>query len=205
MTPLQQKRYFFEWGKYRKVLIERGMAPKAADAERKAATIRALGKDKSSKTFTNAELTQVITMFRAMTGSDLMAVVSANPEAQEAIRCRFICRQYLHQISEIAPAEQRTPAEADSYINGMFRNILGYKPSDFGDGHEAWGKVIAAVKIRYDQVCRARLGMAGAKQFKRYWPHNHLRNWSEVAAHCGDIAPPPDDAYEAPEDDDQPF
>lgn len=205
MTPSQTALYFREWGKYRKALIERGMAPKAADAERKAATIRALGSDKSSKAFTNAELTQVLTMFRAMTGSDLLAVINANPEAQEAIRCRYVCRQLLAQIGEIDPAEHRTAAEADGYINGTFRNILGYKPSDFGDDHEAWAKVIAALKYRYDQVCRARLGLSGAKQYKRYWPHNHDRNLAEVAAHCGDIAPPPNDRYREPGDDDQPF
>lgn len=66
MTDKQQRFYLREWGKVRKIL-RATMSPKDADAQRHAIHVQALGEDKSSSDFTNADLDEVLKLFRAIT------------------------------------------------------------------------------------------------------------------------------------------
>jgi hypothetical protein len=67
MTAAQTKKYWNMWGKVRKALTELGdFSKQDADAERKAITIEALGKDKSSKDLTNADLDKIFDAFDAV-------------------------------------------------------------------------------------------------------------------------------------------
>ena len=66
MNPAQIGLYRREWGQVRKVLRARGLPPEQADAERHAMHVAALGKDKSSKDFTNTDLNKILTAFRAV-------------------------------------------------------------------------------------------------------------------------------------------
>jgi hypothetical protein len=57
MTPKQSAAYWRKWGQIRKLLMEQGeFSREDADAERHVITRAALGKQKSSKAFTNRDL-----------------------------------------------------------------------------------------------------------------------------------------------------
>jgi hypothetical protein len=67
MTPAQTKRYWREWSRVRKILIELGEFSKEdADAHRHEIHRQALGSDKSSKAFTNRDLDKIFAAFRAI-------------------------------------------------------------------------------------------------------------------------------------------
>lgn len=64
MTKSQHSRYWRDWSKIRKMLVEMGDFSKAdADAERKQIHFRALGSDKSSKDLTNKDLDKIFKAF----------------------------------------------------------------------------------------------------------------------------------------------
>jgi hypothetical protein len=64
ITASQLIKYRAEWGRVRKALVEYGdFSPAYADAERKAIQREAIGSDKSSKDFTNADLNNVLDAF----------------------------------------------------------------------------------------------------------------------------------------------
>jgi hypothetical protein len=65
MSPAQNKLYISTWIRVKKVLTQLGgMDAKEADAERHAIHIEALGRDKSSKAFTNEEFDRVLDAFK---------------------------------------------------------------------------------------------------------------------------------------------
>ncbi|MFT3992568.1 MAG: hypothetical protein QM680_14325 [Luteolibacter sp.] len=65
MTPAQHGRYWREWGRIRKHLIEDGeFSPKEADEERSLIHERALGGPKSSKDLKNADLDKIFSAFK---------------------------------------------------------------------------------------------------------------------------------------------
>jgi hypothetical protein len=64
MTKSQSARYWRDWGKIRKMLVELGDFSEAdADAERMQIHIRALGTAKSSKDLTNRDLDKIFKAF----------------------------------------------------------------------------------------------------------------------------------------------
>lgn len=65
MNERQQRLYLAEWGKVRRALRAQGVPPKEADAQRHTIHVEALGKDKSSSAFTNADLDAVLKCLRA--------------------------------------------------------------------------------------------------------------------------------------------
>lgn len=65
MSPKQENFYWSLWGKVKTSLLRRGRNPKEAEAERHALHVKALGADKSHRTFTNAEFDKVIAVFKA--------------------------------------------------------------------------------------------------------------------------------------------
>ena len=78
MNAAQQALYFREWGKVRAHYIARGIDPKQADHKRHELHVQALGCDKSSKSFTNADLDKVLAKFRAVyDGGNLDAQLAA--------------------------------------------------------------------------------------------------------------------------------
>lgn len=67
MTKSQTARYWRDWGRVRKVLIELGEFSKTdADEQRKVIQREAIGCDKSSKDLTNADLDKVFKAFAAV-------------------------------------------------------------------------------------------------------------------------------------------
>lgn len=66
MTPFQQKKYWWEWGRCREFFAGRGRSPAQIEEARHDLHRKALGRDKSSKEFSNADLDKVIAAFRAV-------------------------------------------------------------------------------------------------------------------------------------------
>lgn len=66
MTSAQTALYFFHWGKVREHYLALGIDSKQVDAKRHQLHLKALGRAKSSKDFTNADLDKVIAAFRAV-------------------------------------------------------------------------------------------------------------------------------------------
>lgn len=66
MTKAQLGLYWREWGLARGWFRDHGLLPKQADAKRRALHKQALGVDKSSVEFTNAEFDKVLGSFRAV-------------------------------------------------------------------------------------------------------------------------------------------
>lgn len=66
MTPAQTALYFYQWGLARDWFLAQGLDSKQVDAKRHALHVKALGRDKSSKDFTNADLDKVIAAFKAV-------------------------------------------------------------------------------------------------------------------------------------------
>lgn len=66
MTKAQHARYWRDWSKIRKMLVEMGdFSKEDADAERKQIHLRALGREKSSKDLNNKDLDQIFKHFNS--------------------------------------------------------------------------------------------------------------------------------------------
>lgn len=125
MTPAQTARYFYEWGRVRDVL--KGQGRPCGDMERHKLHEKALGKKKSSKDFTNADLDKVLGVFRAITEpGNLKAQLHAidqpelrNLEAQKA------CLALLVDLG--IGKDESDPIRADwlrqSYLDGIVARI----------------------------------------------------------------------------------
>ncbi len=97
MTEAQLRLYRREWGAARKVLRARGFAPSAADAERHALHVQAIGTDKSSLDFTNKDLDKVLAAFRAISRSaDLRPQIDA--QQQPITRRRWLINELCRQL-----------------------------------------------------------------------------------------------------------
>src|SRR5258708_40143021 len=67
MAHAQTMKYLREWGLVRAHFIAKGIDPKQAENKRHQLHKQALGMDKSSKDFTNADLDKVLAAFYAIT------------------------------------------------------------------------------------------------------------------------------------------
>lgn len=123
MTPLQKRKYWWEWGKVRKHLLAGGAAADAVAARRHALHVRALGRDKSSATFTNADFDRVIAAFRAVWDDANFSVQMRQQEQPEGRAARTRAR-----IEALLPAIGVAEGKGIPYLNGMARRI-------FGSGH----------------------------------------------------------------------
>jgi hypothetical protein len=120
MTSAQTNLYFFEWGRVRTHLVGKGIDPKQADAKRHELHRKALGRDKSSKTFTNAELDKVIAVFRAVyDGGNLDAQLEQldQPAKRAAAAIRRIEVLMYHLQVE--------PGRESGYVRGIARKLFG--------------------------------------------------------------------------------
>ncbi len=95
MSPSQHGRYWRDWGRVRKVLIDLGEFSKAdADAQRKVIQAEALGGvKKSSKDLTNDDLDEVFKAFKAI------LVMVDGPSAPETISGK--CKRLIWAIEQL--------------------------------------------------------------------------------------------------------
>lgn len=119
MNSEQQRLYFYEWGLARRYLVGRGIDPKQADAKRHDLHRKALGRDKSSKAFTNADLDKVIAVFRSVyDGGNLDAQLTQldQPKKRAAAAISRIEVLMLHLQVE--------PGRESGYVQGIARKLF---------------------------------------------------------------------------------
>jgi hypothetical protein len=149
MTPAQTSLYFFHWGQVRKHHLARGIDPKQVDVKRHELHKRALGRDKSSKDFTNADLDKVIGAFRAVyDGGNLDAQLQQidqpdNRRAAMVKQCRDSAATFIDGRDEA-----HKTFLIDRYLDGIADKMFGvqFARLDHGqDGHGQLAKVMGAL------------------------------------------------------------
>jgi hypothetical protein len=177
MTYKQQKLYRAEWAKVLAIFRSQGRATTTdyADAERMAIHHQATGRTCSSKDLTDTELDQVLAAFYVIS-ADLDRYLDA--KAQPHTRCQYIVDNLLDRISAHLITIGR-PGEAvergtprDAYLLYLARRFSG-QPLHGGLADIdtiTWHKIIACLRIRYDQVTRKSPGTNKAKRRTPYDP-----------------------------------
>ncbi len=149
MTPAQTKLYFFEWGRARKHYLANGIDPKQADAKRHACHAKALGRDKSSKDFTNAELDKVIAAFRAVSDGGNLNAQLQQLDQPDNRRAAMVKQCHIAAGSFITGNDQDHQAEMiRRYLDGISDKMFGvtFARLDHGqEGHAQLGKVMGAM------------------------------------------------------------
>lgn len=117
MTKAQNALYFREWGAARSILIARhGWTAAQADEHRHELHRQALGKDKSSKAFTNRDLDVVLATFRAIAQpADLDTQI--RKAEQPELRCRV-------RLDQLTTEMGLTPDYVEAMTQQMFRRPL---------------------------------------------------------------------------------
>jgi hypothetical protein len=101
MTPAQTQKYFREWGAVRAACLARGWAvPDRHELHR-----RALGRDKSSKAFTNAEFDKVLQVFWSFSKPDSL---NAGLRQERQPRTRLEHKIKFEQMKLLAVVESET-------------------------------------------------------------------------------------------------
>ncbi len=123
--------------------MNHGRSPQAADEERHALHLRALGYDKSSKDFTNLEFDYILATFRSWSMPDDLGAQLKQID-QPSVRCRYVADQYLDQIGEVY-AKAR-----EAYLDGLALRMTKKLPSDMNQSD--WSKVLAALKFQAHRI-----------------------------------------------------
>lgn len=156
MTSAQTALYFREWGKVRAVFLVKGIDPKQADAKRHALHKKALGSDKSSKDFTNADLDKVLAEFYAITRPGDLGV---QLRQQEQV---FARKEDAAKKIEALLAEIGIERNHAAYIDGIIRKVIRGKTS-WEELNDREASVLVGVLVRrvtYQRRSRAKLQAA---------------------------------------------
>ena len=127
MSPAQTALYFREWGLVRTWYIVHGLDQKQADAKRHELHVAALGRAKSSKAFTNADLDKVLAKFRAVhDGGNLEAQLAAEDAPEERRRdVLHRCDLALWDCYQLGDRRFASPETCERYIAGTARKVIG--------------------------------------------------------------------------------
>lgn len=124
MTQAQLALYRFEWGRTRKWLRAHGRTPERADSMRHEIHKAALGVDKSSLEFTNADLDKVLAKLRSYSdGANLDAQLAA--EDQPAHRIQAL----VANARELAAAVVSREGTERAYLDGLAKRV--FKNGDY--------------------------------------------------------------------------
>ena len=124
MTAAQTAMYFAEWGKVRQGLRDQGKSSAECETHRRDLTRKALGHQKSSKYFTNAELDKVLAAIKAQSGPadfNSQMRVQDSPDIRRAAmmeKCKRACWE-MYQLGDNGMANHD-----DAYIAGTARNVV---------------------------------------------------------------------------------
>ncbi len=128
MTHAQTARYFYEWGRVRDVL--KGQGRPYGDMERHRLHEKALGKKKSSKEFTNADLDKVLGVFRAITepGNLTAQLRQLEQPALRNVEARAKCFELLVELGigkglEFDHGENTRRAYLDSIVRKLTKGV----------------------------------------------------------------------------------
>ena len=120
MTAGQTAMYFAEFGKLRDVLRARLWSTAKIEAHRSAITLKALGRAKSSKQFTNADLDKVLAVIKAETAPadfDAQMRLQDMPEKRHAL--------VMGRIHALSLSVQLEPGLESSYVAGIAHRMFG--------------------------------------------------------------------------------
>ena len=150
MTTAQTQLYLYEWGRVRKHFRARGIEPKQCDTKRHELHKRALGRDMSSKDFSNAQLDKVLAAFRAVSdGGNLDAQLAAldQPENRRAAmvkRCWAAVRTFIDPAADgdyVEPSRRYLDGTSDRMFGVAFVHL------DHGqEGNAQLAKVMGALE-----------------------------------------------------------
>lgn len=165
MSPAQTNLYFFEWGRVRDHYRGKGLDPKQADAKRHELHRRALGRDKSSKDFSNAELDRVIAVFRAVYDGGNLEAQLAQLDQPENRRQAMIkrCHAAVGSFIEGKDAEARARNLA-AYLDGTADRMFGVAFVHLDKGQEGSGQ-LAKVMGALERTARVRKAKANSNPF----------------------------------------
>lgn len=150
MNAAQTALYFREWGNVRRWYLARGFDPKQADNKRHALHRQALGRDKSSKAFTNSDLDKVLAVFRAVyDGGNLDAQLRQldQPENRRRImvrRCEAAAQSFI-----TGETDELFRHNLQAYLDGTADRMFGvaFVHLDAGQaGHAQLAKVMGALE-----------------------------------------------------------
>lgn len=163
MNSAQTNLYFFHWGKAREHYRAKGLTAKQADAKRHELHKRALGRDKSSKDFTNAELDKVIAAFQAAYDGGNLEAQLAQLDQPESRRLRMIKRCETAARSFITgESEEKIAANVRAYLDGTADRMFGVAFVHLDrdqDGNGQLAKVMGAL----ERTARVRKAKAKAE------------------------------------------
>jgi hypothetical protein len=145
MTPAQTAMYFAEFGKLRDVLRARGWSGTKIEQHRAELTVKALGKEKSSKLFTNADLDRVLAVIKAATApADFEAQMRLQdmPEKRHAL--------ILARIEFLSIKVGLNSGGERSYVEAIAQNMHGTSKVEELTVHQL-GKVEGALRRRLKQ------------------------------------------------------
>lgn len=165
MTPQQLK--FYRWSASeakkgmeatRTKMTTREWTEERYNIHVQAGAIDGDGNAKSSVALTNAELDQVLALFFTWSHAGSLNL-QLEQIAQPGIRCRYLADDLLDRISAILEssgrekqAVKRGPGR-DGYLLHMARRLSGNPDLYLDDCDQpTWSKIIAALRIRYNQV-----------------------------------------------------
>jgi hypothetical protein len=160
MTSAQTNLYFFEWGRARAHYLAKGFDAKQADSKRHELHRRALGRDKSSKDFSNPDLDKVIAAFRAVYDGGNLDAQLAQLDQPENRRQRMIERAEKAVASFVGGGDDAVRR----YLDGTAERMLGvpFARLDQGqDGNAQLAKVMGAV----GRTARVRKAKSNANPF----------------------------------------
>lgn len=165
MTPQQLKFYRWAASEARKAMerIRGKMTSREWEAERYAIHVQAgaadsEGRPKSSTALTNAELDQVLALFFSWSHASDLNLQLAQIE-QPAKRCRYLADDLLDRINTVLISlgrEKQTVEPGpgrDAYLLYMARRLSGNAALILDTCDQpTWSKIIAALRVRYNQV-----------------------------------------------------
>lgn len=154
MTGAQHQKYFWEWGRCRDFYRSKGLSAAQADAKRHELHVKALGRDKSSKSFTNAELDKVLAAFRSIfdaSSLDAQMDIQEQPERRRAAmeaRIMKAGRAFLQGNDN-----SHTEWKIINYVGGICAKLSIERRWPMLD-EQAMAKVMGIMERRAAQVAR---------------------------------------------------
>lgn len=165
MSPAQTNLYFFEWGQVRKHFLAKGIDSKQADHKRHELHKRALGRDKSSKAFSNPELDKVIAVFRAVSDGGNLEAQLAQLDQPENRRVRMIERCWSAVRTFIEGRDREHQDElCRRYLDGTADRMLGVPFALLDRGQEGNAQ-LAKVMGALERTARVRKAKANQNPF----------------------------------------